>query len=94
MKIVKVEWIDAVTEYTPESVYLDEITEERLGVMDNVSVGFLIKENENIIILGNLCCRGEKLFKNIHTIPKKLIKKITELKGHIPNNLKGRVSKN
>lgn len=80
MKIVSVEWIDAVTEYLSEGVSLEEIDEERFGVLNVVSVGHLIKETKDIIILGNVCVRNETFFKNIHTIPKKYIIKIKELK--------------
>jgi len=80
MRIVKIEWEDACTEYSPEAIYVEDITEERFGVLVNTSIGFLIKELKDTIILGNICTRGEELFKNVHTIPKKLIKKITNLK--------------
>ena len=71
MKIVKVEWEDAVA-VTDETIPINEIN----GLELTVVVERLVKETENAVVLSTTV--GEGCCKDLYTIPKKLIKRIVE----------------
>lgn len=75
-KIVCVEWDDAVT----RTGYWDSDHPERFKAVGCKTVGHLIKKNRHeIIVASEVFADGDK--RHIHTIPRKMVKRIIYLKG-------------
>ena len=77
-KIVCVEWEDA----SYDSGYYDPKDERRFNVIEVKTVGHIIKSDRTKIILAVDSFRvkdGDRDLRNIHTIPKKMIKRIRYL---------------
>ena len=77
MKIIKVEWFDAQSGFSTP-LTLEEL--EREEPYHTFSVGYLLKEDKDKLILGFMMFGNEGMFKHWQLIPKGMIKKITELK--------------
>lgn len=71
-KIIEIEWFDAQTSI--EALYVEEI-KEHLKPQLSHSVGYLIHENDDYVILGFVDF-GNDLIKHHQVIPKPIIKKI------------------
>lgn len=68
-KLVKIEWIDAVTKYkTPLENF------ENFGLIQSISIGYLLKNNKNFVLVSNNL--DDAGCGDITIIPKCLIKKI------------------
>jgi len=81
-RIVCVEWDDA----SFSSGYYDKTEPERFEQLETKTVGHVVKSDPKQIILSTdrwLNCDGKPEYRHITTIPKKMIKKIVELKGGI-----------
>ena len=80
-KIVVVEWEDAST----NTGYWDKNDPERFGPVPTETVGHLIKKDKSAVYLCAEVFRenGKKITdrRHIHTIPRKMIKRIRELEG-------------
>ena len=79
-RIVCVEWEDACF----NSGYYDKTTPKRYEPALTKTVGIVIKSTPTAVILGTDSWtddEGKTDYRHCHTIPKKMIKKITELKG-------------
>jgi len=75
-KIVEVEWFDAQT--STQSLFIEEIKEE-LKPLHSHSVGYLIHETDDYIVLGFLDF-GNDLIKHHQLIPRPMIKKINVIR--------------
>jgi len=78
-KIVCVEWDDA----TFDSGYYDRTDPERYSQLRMKTVGQLIKSNSREIIVGTDSWENSnepRSYRHITTIPKKMIKRVIELK--------------
>jgi len=74
--IVEVEWFDAQS--STESLYLEEI-KEKLKPIHSKSVGYLVHETVDYIVLG-FTNFGDELIKHHQVIPKGMIKKMRYIK--------------
>ncbi len=75
-KIVEVEWLDAQSGFsTPLTIEELEETEP----YHTFSVGYLVKEDKEKIVLGFMLF-GEEMFKHWQLIPRGMIKKIRRIK--------------
>ncbi len=77
-KIVEVEWLDA------QSGFSSPLTIEELESVEPAhtsSVGYLIKEDEEKVILGFMLFGDEGMFKHWQLIPRGMIKNIRTLEG-------------
>ena len=72
-KIVEVEWLDAQSGFSSPLTIEDLEREEPVHTF---SVGYLLKEDEDKIILGFMMFGDEGVFKHWQLIPKGMIKKI------------------
>ncbi len=72
-KIVEVEWLDAQSGFSSPLTIEDLEREEPVHTF---SVGYLLKEDEDKIILGFMMFGDEGMFKHWQLIPKGMIKKI------------------
>ena len=77
LKIVEVEWLDAQSGFSQPLTIEDLESEEPYHTF---SVGYLIKEDKEKIILGFMIFGDEGMFKHWQLIPRGMIKKIRELK--------------
>lgn len=77
MKIVEVEWLNAQSGFS-SPLTLEELESEE--PLHTFSVGYLIKEDENKIILGFMMFGDEGMFKHWQLIPKGMIKKINVIR--------------
>lgn len=75
--IVEVEWFDAQSGFS-SPLTLEELEKEKAP--HTFSVGYLLKENIEEIILGFMMFGEEGMFKHWQLIPKGMIKRITHLK--------------
>ena len=74
-RIVCIEWDDA----SSNSGYYDKDHPEKFNPVRCKTVGYLISKNKKaVVVAGEFFEDGDK--RHIHTIPKKMIHKITELK--------------
>jgi len=76
-KIVEVEWFDAQSGFS-SPLNLEEL--EREEPIHSFSVGYLLKEDKDKIILGFMMFGNEGMFKHWQLIPKGMIKNIRSLK--------------
>ena len=77
-KIVSIEWEDA----SYNQGYWDVKDPENFNVIHNNTVGHLIKINKEVVITSTDRWRApDDCHRHISTIPRKMIKKITYLKG-------------
>ncbi len=72
-KIVEVEWLDAQSGFS-SPLNLEELEQEK--PFHTFSVGYLLTEDKEKIILGFMMFGDEGLFKHWQLIPKGMIKKI------------------
>lgn len=77
-EIVKVEWLDAQSGFS-SPLTLEEI--EREEPLHTFSVGYLLKEDKEKVILGFMMFGDEGMFKHWQLIPKGMIKSIKKLEG-------------
>lgn len=76
--ICEIEWLDAQSGFgTPWT--LEEL--ESVEPAHTFSVGYLLKEDKEKIILGFMMFGDEGMFKHWQLIPRGMIKKITKLRG-------------
>jgi len=73
MKIVEVEWFDAQSGFS-SPLTLEELEKEE--PFHTFSVGYLIKEDKDKVILGFMMFGDEGMFKHWQLIPRGMIKKI------------------
>ncbi len=73
MKIVEVEWLDAQSGFS-SPLTIEEL--EREEPIHTLSVGYLLKEDKDKIILGFMVFGDEGTFKHWQLIPRGMIKKI------------------
>ena len=76
-KVVEVEWLDA------QSGFQHPLTAEELKLeipIHTHSIGYLVKENKESIILGFMMFGEDDLIKHWQLIPKKMIKRIKILR--------------
>jgi len=76
-KIVEVEWFDAQSGFS-SPLTLEELEKEE--PLHTFSVGYLLKEDEEKIILGFMMFGDEGMFKHWQLIPKGMVKNIREIK--------------
>lgn len=76
-KIVEVEWLDAQTGFS-QPLNLEELEKE--SPLHTFSVGYLLKEDEEKVILGFMMFGSEGFFKHWQLIPKGMIKSIKEIR--------------
>lgn len=76
-EIVKVKWLDAQSGFS-SPLTIEEL--EREDPLESISIGYLLKEDEEKIILGFMMFGDEGMFKHWQLIPKGMIKKITKLR--------------
>ena len=76
MKIIEVEWMDAQTGFSVP-LTLEEVREEEPII--TTSIGYLLDENEERIILGFMLFGGDSV-KHWQLIPKGMIRKRRVLK--------------
>jgi len=79
-KIVCVEWDDA----SFDSGYYDRNDTNRYSELKTKTSGFVIKSTSKEIIIGTdswLNNSGGTEYRHITTIPKRMVRKVTELKG-------------
>ncbi len=77
-KIVEVEWLDA------QSGFSSPLTIEELESVEpahTFSIGYLLKEDEEKVILGFMIFGDEGMFKHWQLIPRGMIKNIRTLEG-------------
>lgn len=79
MKIVEVEWFDAQSSTEVSEVWDIEELENELEPMYSKSVGYLLIEKKDYIILG-FTKLGNGLLKHHQCIPRGMIKKIKVIK--------------
>lgn len=76
MKIVEVEWIDAHS--SMDAMVISDLEKQKPFITK--SCGYLIKEDEEKIVLGFMCfgvnVLDEPLLKHYQVIPKGMVKKI------------------
>ncbi len=72
-KIVEVEWFDAQSGFS-SPLTLEELERER--PLHTFSVGYLLKEDDEEIILGFMMFGDEGMFKHWQLIPKGMVKEI------------------
>ncbi|HUS49042.1 MAG TPA: hypothetical protein VMZ91_02700 [Candidatus Paceibacterota bacterium] len=72
-KIVEVEWFDAQSGFS-SPLTIEEL--EREKPLHTFSVGYLLKEDKEHIILGFMMFGDEGMFKHWQLIPRGMIKKI------------------
>ena len=77
-KIVEVEWLDAQSGFS-QPLNLEEL--EREEPLHTFSVGYLLKEDKEKVILGFMMFGDEGFFKHWQLIPKGMIKNIREVKN-------------
>lgn len=75
-KFVRVDWFDAQSGFA-SPLSLEEL--EEVPPIETTSVGCLIKQDKDKIVLGFMMFGGEGYFKHWQMIPKGMIKKITYL---------------
>ncbi len=75
-KIVEVEWLDAQSGFS-SPLTIEELESEKPIITS--SVGYLIKEDDEKVILGFMMFGDEGMFKHWQLIPKGMIKKIRTL---------------
>ncbi len=73
MKIVEVEWLDAQSGFS-SPLTIEELEKEE--PIHTFSVGYLLKEDKDKIILGFMVFGDEGVFKHWQLIPRGMIKKI------------------
>ena len=76
-KIVEVEWLDAQSGFSSPVTIEDLETEEPYHTF---SVGYLVKEDKEKVILGFMMFGKEGMFKHWQLIPRGMIIKIKEAK--------------
>ncbi len=76
-KIVEVEWLDAQSGFS-SPLTLEEL--EREEPVHTFSVGYLLKEDKDKVILGFMMWGEEDWFKHWQLIPRGMIKNIKEVK--------------
>ena len=76
MKLVRVEWADA-TSFSNEWLDFEEIA--KLHPDGYFSVGFLIEETEDVVVLAQ--SKAKVGYYNIFKIPRGCVREITELHG-------------
>ena len=76
-EFVRVDWFDAQSGFS-SPLSLEEL--EEVPPTETTSVGCLIKEDKEKIVLGFMMFGKEGYFKHWQMIPKGMIKKITKLK--------------
>lgn len=76
MKIVKIDWIDSQT-VEAGLMTIEEI--KTLKPLPCTTVGFLLSENKECVIVCDECWIDKECANYIHLIPKPIIKKITIL---------------
>ena len=99
IKIVKVCWNDANTNH--DGLWLKDIYKQKLLPVE--TIGYLLDENEERIIVGGMFFwdeksdildpNGESVFKDVHIIPKSQIKTILVLKIDYEESKKFKVDK-
>ena len=72
-KIVEVEWLDAQSGFS-SPLTIEELESE--SPLITFSVGYLLKEDDEKVILGFMMFGDEGMFKHWQLIPKGMIKKI------------------
>jgi hypothetical protein len=72
-KIVEVEWFDAQSGFS-SPLTLEEL--EREPPLHSFSVGYLLKEDKEKVILGFMMFGNEGMFKHWQLIPRGMIKRI------------------
>ena len=79
-RIVEVEWLDAQSGFS-SPLTIEEL--EREEPVHTLSVGYLLKEDDEKVILGFMMFGDEGVFKHWQLIPKGMIKKMRtmEVKG-------------
>ncbi|MFW9873011.1 MAG: hypothetical protein ACFFG0_07930 [Candidatus Thorarchaeota archaeon] len=77
-KIVEVEWFDAQSGFS-QPLSLEEL--EREKPLHTFSVGYLLKEDDEKVILGFMMFGDEGFFKHWQLIPKGMIKNIKEVRN-------------
>lgn len=85
-KIVEVEWLDAQSGFSCP-LTIEEL--EREKPIHTLSVGYLLKEDEEKVILGFMMFGDEGMFKHWQLIPKGMIKQINQItikKRHFTTN--------
>ncbi len=75
-KIVEVEWLDAQSGFS-SPLTIEEL--EREEPLITFSVGYLLKEDEEKVILGFMMFGDEGMFKHWQLIPRGMIKNIQTL---------------
>lgn len=78
-EIVEVEWLDAQSGFH-SPLTLEEL--EREEPLHTYSTGYLLKEDEEKIILGFMMFGNEGMFKHWQLIPRGMIKKITKIRNN------------
>ncbi len=76
-KIVEIEWLDAQSGFS-SPLTLEEL--EREEPYTTFSVGYLLEEDEEKVILGFMMFLNEGMFKHWQLIPRGMIKKIKILR--------------
>ena len=74
--VVEVEWLDAQSGFS-SPLTIEELETEK--PLHTFSVGYLIKEDQEKVILGFMLF-GDEMFKHWQLIPRGMIKRITKLK--------------
>lgn len=75
--IIEVEWMDAHSGFS-SPLTIEELEEE--GPIHTLSAGYLIKEDQEKIVLGFMLFGKEGCFKHWQVIPRGMIKRITKLR--------------
>lgn len=74
--IVEVEWLDAQSGFS-YPIEIDDV--KNIEPFLTHSVGYLLREDKEVIILGFMLCDEKFSFKHWQLIPKGMVKKITIL---------------
>ncbi|KKK76217.1 hypothetical protein LCGC14_2865890 [marine sediment metagenome] len=77
-KIVEVEWLDAQSGFS-SPLTIEDLESEKPIVTS--SVGYLLKEDSEKVILGFMMFGDEGMFKHWQLIPRGMIKNIRTLEG-------------